>query len=346
MKFPRLAWLFGFSILLVGLTRFPLMPAHLFSFDTVNLALALEDFDPTRNQPQPPGYPLFVLEARLVRLLAGTPERTFAILNVLVCGLALGMLYLLGKRMFSPWIGMTAAALLFVNPPFWYSGLTSPLRPHLALLSILVAYCCWRASHGEERYFEWASLVLGLGAGFRPELLVFLFPLWAWTAWQCRRVRLLVRGVFILGLSNAVWLAVLAGSGGTAEIIPTFSAYLFAQTQDTSVLLDATASWRRTAGRAIIWTGLGTLPWIGTLPFAWKDRYWLPDWTRTLPFLALWFTPAFLFHFAVHIGDPDHALSTIPALCLVGGFSIVAAERFLSRDWIPELKERGYLIWL
>lgn len=343
----RVSILFGLSVLLVVLTRLPLLPTHLFSFDSVNLALALEDFDPTRNQPQPPGYPLFVMEARLVHLLFGTPEQTFAVLELVICGLAVGMLYLLGKRMFSPWVGLTAAALLFVNPAFWYSSLTSPLRPHLALLSALVAYCCWRASHGEERYFELASLVLGLGAGFRPELSVFLFPLWAWTAWQCRQMRLLFRGVFLFGLATAVWIAVLAiGSGGTGRLIPTFSEYLFAQTQDTSVLLDSTASWRRTAGRAIIWTGLGTIPWIWMLPFAWKERHSWLDWSRGIQFLAVWFVPGFLFHFAVHVGDPDHALTTIPALCLVGSFSIVAAERFLSREWVPELKERGYLIWV
>ena len=170
----RVSILFGISVLLVVVTRLPLLPTHLFSFDSVNLALALEDFDPTRNQPQPPGYPLFVMEARLAHLLFGTPEQTFAVLELVICGLAVGMLYLLGRRMFSPWVGLTAAALLFVNPPFWYSSLTSPLRPHLALLSALVAYCCWRALHGEERYFEFASLALGLSAGFRPELSVFL----------------------------------------------------------------------------------------------------------------------------------------------------------------------------
>src|SRR3990170_2311337 len=92
----RLATLFGLSILFVMVTRLPFIPSHLFSFDSVNLALALEEFDPTRNQPQPPGYPLFVQEARLVYFLFGTPEQTFAVLEMVICGLAVGMLYLLG----------------------------------------------------------------------------------------------------------------------------------------------------------------------------------------------------------------------------------------------------------
>ena len=346
MKFPRLAWLFGFSILFVGLTRLPYLPPHLFSFDSVNLALALENFDPTLNQPQPPGYPLFVLEARLLHLLFGVPERTFAVLGLVVCGFAVGMLYLLGKRLFSPWVGMTAAALLFVNPAFWYSSLTSPLRPHLALVSTLVAYCCWRSSQGERRWFLAASLALGLGTGARPELFLLLLPLWGWAAWETRDPKLVARGSLLLGGSLLVWLVVLAiASGGPQRMISYFLEYSFVQTQPTSVILDPATSWRRAAGRAVLWTGLGTLPWIWTLPFAWKVRRSLPDWTRKIVFLSLWFVPGFLFQFAVHIGDPDHALSVIPALCLVGGFCVAAAEQRFTTHWFPQL-ERGLLVWI
>src|SRR5437016_1717044 len=70
----RITILFGGSIglvllvrlLLAVLTGLPLVPPYLYSFDTVNLALALKDFNPTRNQPQPPGYPFFVAEERLL----------------------------------------------------------------------------------------------------------------------------------------------------------------------------------------------------------------------------------------------------------------------------------------
>ena len=104
----RLSILFGTAISVVLLARLflvllsglPFVPPYLYSFDTVGLALALKDFDPTRNQPQPPGYPFFVAEARLLYPLFGTPERTFAAIESLIGGLSVGMLYLLGKRMF------------------------------------------------------------------------------------------------------------------------------------------------------------------------------------------------------------------------------------------------------
>ena len=356
----RAAILFGVPILLILLFRFlltlqitllPFIPPYLYSFDSVNLALALKDFDPTRNQPQPPGYPFFVAEARLLYPLFGTPERTFAVLGLLISGLSVAMLYQLGKRMFSPRIGLMAAALLLVNPVFWFSALTSPLRPHLALISVLVAYFCWRAVCGEPRYFYAASMALGLGSGFRPELLLFLFPLWAWTAWQCRpRAMGFIRGAFLLGVTTLLWVVVLVtASGGVAPMIRAFSGYAFSQTQQTSVLLaPRSGSWLRWAGRAILWSSLGVVPWIWTVPFGWFRRQELPERKRLLCFLAAWFLPPFAFYLAVHIGDPDHALTTIPVLCLVGGFCLAAAAQSMDGwQWLPGLKGKGALaIWI
>lgn len=347
MKFPRLAALFGFSILMVGLTRLPFFPAHLYSFDSVNLALALEHFDPTLHQPQPPGYPLFVLEARLLNVLFGSAEQTFAALGLLISGLAVGMLYLVGKELFSPWAGMVAAALLFVNPPFWFSSLSSPLRPHLALVSAVVAYFCWRAKRDERRPLYAASLALGVGGGSRPELYLLLLPLWIWAAWQTRDRKAVVRGALLLAVSALVWAAVLiVASGGPQRLLAYFADYALVQTEYTSVVLDPSTSWRRAVGRAVIWTGLGALPWIWTLPFAWKARGATPDWVRKAVFLGLWFVPGWAFFLVVHIGDPDHTLGIVPPLCLLGGFSLVEAERRITRAWIPQLEERGLLVWL
>ena len=328
MKSPRLAALFGFCILMVGLTRLPFFPPQLYSFDSVNLALALEHFDPTLHQPQPPGYPLFVLEARLLDVLFGSAERTFAALGLLVSGLAVGMLYLLGKELFSPWAGMVAAALLFVNPTFWFSSLTSPLRPHLALVTIVMAYFCWRAKRGDRGPLYAASLALGVGGGARPELFLLLLPLWIWAARETGERQAVVRSALILAGSALAWTAVLiVASGGPQRMIAYFSDYLLVQTEHTSIVLDSSSSWRRAAGRAVIWTGLGAIPWIWALPFGWFGRQQVPQWERRLLFLTIWFLPAFVFHLGVHIGDPDHTLVTIPAVALLGGFCLHTARQ-------------------
>lgn len=329
---------------LILVTRLPLMPEHLYSFDSVNLAFALDDFDPTRNQPQPPGDPFFVGEARLFYYVLGTPERAFRALKILISGLSLAVLFLLAERMFSKRAALVAAALLFINPVFWYSGLSSSLRLHLALVSLVVGYFCWRTCCGESRMFYVASAAFGLGSGFRPELALFLFPLWLWTAWHVRGMRVVLLGALITALTMLSWAVILVISyGGVDGLIDQLRQYLSVQTQQRTPLLDAPfPAWRRMAGRAILWTGLGAVPWLWTIPFGWLRRHQLPQWKRCLVFLCIWFVPGFLFHLIVHIGAPGHALNTIPIVCLFGAFCITAAEDHLRSRRIQQLLQRGF----
>jgi len=155
-------------LVLLLLTRIPAMATYL-SIDNVNLAFSLERFDPRVHQPQPPGYPFFVGFAHIVNVLFRDPERTFTFISVLVSGLSLIMAFQLGNRMFSWWAGIAGAFLLVVNPVFWHSGLDGPLRPNLALFSLLTAYCCWRCWNGEKQFAFWGAAALGIGSGFRPE---------------------------------------------------------------------------------------------------------------------------------------------------------------------------------
>src|SRR5215831_13131688 len=95
-------WVAIFALLL--LSRIPVMAAYL-SIDNVNLAFSLEKFDPRIHQPQPPGYPFFVLSGRAVNMVFRDAERTFAVISLIVCSLCLPAAYVLGKRMFSRWAG-------------------------------------------------------------------------------------------------------------------------------------------------------------------------------------------------------------------------------------------------
>src|SRR5690349_16573811 len=109
----RKYWVFVCALLL--LTQV-VAAARFLSVDNVNLAFALEYFDPLNHQPQPPGYPLFVLFARAVNYLLRNVEYTFLFVSVFITGLCLAVTVALGRRMFSEWAGRAAALLLLVNP--------------------------------------------------------------------------------------------------------------------------------------------------------------------------------------------------------------------------------------
>src|SRR5579864_9007883 len=91
----------GLGIILLGLlllTRLPAMANYL-SIDNVNLAFSLEKFDPRIHQPQPPGYPFFVLFARVVNTAFRDAEKTFIAVSLLVAAGSLYAAFALGARM-------------------------------------------------------------------------------------------------------------------------------------------------------------------------------------------------------------------------------------------------------
>src|SRR5215471_10712374 len=196
-------WIAVFALLL--LSRIPAMATYL-SIDNVNLALSLERFDPRAHQPQPPGYPLFVLFAKIVNVAFGDPATTFKTIGLLATALCLPLTFALGKRMFGHWVGRAAVVLLLVTPPFWYASLEGPLRPFLGLFSLLTAYCCWRCWNGEKAFALWSAIALAIGSGFRPDLGGFLFPLWLLSAWMgTRSVTAIIRGLVVIAAIVFLW---------------------------------------------------------------------------------------------------------------------------------------------
>src|SRR5262244_2350978 len=104
----RIFWIVVFGLLL--LTRIPAMAQYL-SVDNVNLAFSLEHFDPRMHQPQPPGYPLFVVFGRAINVFFHDAEKTFAVAALLVCALCLPLTFTLASRMFNRWVGVAATLL-------------------------------------------------------------------------------------------------------------------------------------------------------------------------------------------------------------------------------------------
>jgi hypothetical protein len=354
--FPRyrFGWIFLASLGVVLLTRLPILPTHLYSFDSVNLALALEDFNPVRNQPQPPGYPFFVGVAKLLNLLLGDPWLVFTVLRLLVAALAVALVFWLGRAVRSAETGVAAAALLCFAPTFWYSSLTSSLRIHLALISVGVALPLWRALELREtggaaarRWYYAAAIVLGISGGFRPEAEIALAPLLVWAGWRLGGWRMAARGVALMIPPTLIWLGVLVmAMGGPSEVLAQFGKYAQEQGGQSSVLIQAPQlGWRRMAARAAIWTFIGALAWVWALPWLRRDSNWSAL-RPLLTFLSWWFIPAYLFNVIVHTADPDHTLLTLPPLCLLGGVCLAILEERIPAASLAVSLGKGLTVWM
>lgn len=308
------------------LSRAPLAPPRLFYFDSVNYALALDHFNPALHQPQPPGSPFYVLLCRGLRLLAGAPEPTFLLSGILAAALSAWLLWTLARRLYGESAAWAAALLLLLHPVNWLATLTNQARAYLAVASAGVAYLALRAS-AREAPVHWlysASLLAGVLGGFRAEAPILLAPLLVWAAWRRRaswREWLLM--IAAGAVPSALWLGwVFAATGGPAAYFALLRAYSADQFTQSSPLFGASfrQTWRMIEV-ALVFNFLGVAVWLWALA---KRRAPLAGrWA----FLAVWFLPAFLFQLTVHVYDPDHALLTVPVLCLIGGHVLANAFR-------------------
>jgi Dolichyl-phosphate-mannose-protein mannosyltransferase len=312
------------------------MPTY-FGVDNVNLALALEKFDPRIHQPQPPGYPFFVALAKSVNYFAHDAAKSFLIVSVSVSALCLVTAYLLAARMFSRTAGAVAALLLLVNPVFWYASLDpngGPLRPFLGLFSLLVAYCCWRCWNGEKQFALWGAIALGIGSGFRPDLIAFLFPLWLLStrrgtkSWQAIGYGLVVLSVIVF-----VWVgALVVAMGGVSTFMSVMFNYAVDQAKPESVVLGSSVmAWLRQMNRLVVWNGLAIVTWIWALPFYLASRDRIRIGSSQGAFFFVWLVPGLIVQALIHVAAPGHTLYSVAAFCLLGGYvlSIVPAREVM-----------------
>lgn len=317
------------SLALIAATRWPLAPTgHLYHIDNVNFALALDDFNPALDQPQPPGDPLYVALTRWMRRFAPRVEILFPLSGILGSAAAMAALWWTGEMLFGARAGWLAALLLALNPIFWLAGVGNYVRVYLALGAAVVAGLVWKSLDGSAAYFCASAAALGLFAGFRPEMGLLLAPLVFAPAWMRRAP--LWQWLAAAGCAAAAtlpWLLITAQhSGGLAVLYRLNSGYLAMQSRHSSWLYGASfVEGLRMAAASVYWNLLGALAWIAFVPLAWKRLHN----RRAARCLALWFAPPFLFYTFVHIHNPDHALVAIPATCLAGAW--VMSE--LSARW-------------
>ena len=88
------------------------------------------------------------------------------------------LVYFLVKHLFSREIAVVASILLIFNPIFWFYGETATIYITEALFGALIAYTSYQFLRGDDRFLYISSIVLGLAGGFRPDPIIFMFPLW------------------------------------------------------------------------------------------------------------------------------------------------------------------------
>jgi hypothetical protein len=169
-------------------------------YDGVGFVLALDHFDLSHFQPQPPGYPLFVMLGRLLRLFGLTPVAALSFGSALLLGAGLLSAAALVFAEGGATAGWLSALLLAGSPLCWALG-TSTLSDAAGLGAVLLAVAV-----GIRLGLLRGGLLFGLALGLRPSLAPLLLPLFLITFWQAGG-RGLWRGAAGLVIGGLLWSA-------------------------------------------------------------------------------------------------------------------------------------------
>jgi hypothetical protein len=307
---------------LTAASRIPFRSRLLPSWDAIQFALALREYDIAKHQPHPPGYILYVAAARVVNWLAADPTATLAWLAAAASAVTVLLAYRLAWTLYGRATAVLAAVGLATSPLLWFYGLIGLPYTAEAALATLVAAAVWRLRHGRPADVVWSAVVLGVAGGVRQSVLLLLFPLWAGAVWVAfRRWRPVLAGLGVLGLTVAAWLVPMIWLAGGASAYLAAALDLFDSTvRRTTVLAD----WHGNVfglGEAGL-LGLGVLlPALlpagaaGFRGLVRRDgRAWL---------FAGWIVPPALVYTFVHFGQYGYLCTVLPALYIGAARGVV-----------------------
>lgn len=327
----RPAWLLGFGFCVAtAISRIPFRSETLFAWDSASYVFALEEYNVAFHQPQPPGYPLYVASAKFLHALGVDANLSYVLLSLAASSLAVWLLFLLAWRLYGVQTAVISALLLATSSNFWSHGEVAYPYAFLALFSTLVMLLLAETKLGSRNLIVPAALALGIGAGFRPDLLLFLVPVWVY-AWWGRSLRSLLGGIGVMLAVVLAWAVPMTQLSGGWEAYWQASSenYSFWAGQSGGLLayLQSVLDNMRTLA-TFLYNGIG----LALLPIIYfVGRYFSPQQivrdARTR-LLLLWMSVPILFYVLIYIGNPGYVLSFLPGLVIYA----VLAMRGLARD--------------
>ncbi|MEK6371482.1 MAG: hypothetical protein AABO58_02190 [Acidobacteriota bacterium] len=153
-------------------SRFLARGHSMWDWDEALFCLGVRDYNVVQHHPHPPGYPLFIAAAKLVRLAVHSDLLALQIVVMLSGAVLLPLLFFFAREARFPFATAFGGALIVVFlPNVWiYSGSAMSDVPSLAL-TLLACALLLRGCRSRRAYIA-GAICLGLAAGIRPQALM------------------------------------------------------------------------------------------------------------------------------------------------------------------------------
>ena len=199
------------------------VPRSPWDFDEPLFFQALRDYDPLAHHPPPPGYPLFILFAQLVRLVIPSDFGTLVTISFAASIIGFVMLALAFRNLSGDETTGVIGAVLFYFSPAMLIHSTLPISEPgaLALLATTLYFGSYRATgQPGNRATILFAFFAALTIGWRIQFAIFVLPLFLVTVilmrtWRARVIALLVFTIVCLAWLTPLTIAV----GGVRELI-------------------------------------------------------------------------------------------------------------------------------
>jgi hypothetical protein len=303
------------------LTRLPFRSDYLYDHDSVQFALGIKNYDVYLHQPHPPGYFLYVYTAKLIDYFIRDANLSLVWISIIGSALTVAVIYNLGSALFGRREGWWAALIAVTSPMFWFYGEVALTYVIAACFASLVGLFTWRLLTGSGRWIYLFPVVLGVAAGFRQDLLMFLGPLWL-TGLTKTNYRTFTIASLLLLITLMLWFVpMLIATGGSARYFSALSELWQYNNANQSILGQSSRfdSLLTLVGFLSYGIGVGTI----FLLFSGYAVIRTGEW-RTLPgnkllFFASWLAPALLFFTFIFIPPYKYSygLVVVPAFLLL-----------------------------
>ncbi len=308
---PRADWALAGALAAATLAaQWPSRTRILPTWDAVQFALALREYDIVRHQPHPPGYVLYVAAGRALAWLAGDPAAALTALGVLGSAVAVLLVYRLGWSLEGRPVAVVAALGCLTSPLLWADAAAGLPYAVEAALATAVALAAWAMRRGGRRALVAAALLLGVAGGVRQSVLLLMGPLWLGMAWLgFRRPGPVLAGAALVGLATAAWAGPMLSLVGPRRYVAA-SLDLYASTVHATTVVGGGWGRNLVGLTEALLVGFGVF--LPVLAYALRRARRDLDAPRAM-FFALWIVPPLAVYGFVHLGQPGYLLTVLPA---------------------------------
>ncbi len=185
--------------------RMYLRSNYLDDWDSVQFALALDNYSIALHQPHPPGYPVYVFLGRLLHLVFPNVTDSLVYLSILFGTLSIIAIYLLAKKFFGEIVGVMSALMLSFTPAHLeFSDVA--MSDIVSLFFIIVTIYLLYLSMASKNYLYLASISLGITVGVRQTDLLLVPLYFVFLIYHRNDLKACILSILLLSLSVCAWL--------------------------------------------------------------------------------------------------------------------------------------------